>query len=176
MHSHSTSISWRLALFVSSTVLSAGLHAAPLSAGDQAFFIKAAQGGATEITASKSAEAKAASPEVKTFASTMIKDHTAVADELKSLAEKKGINLPSQPSTAQQVKIDALSKLTAHGFDQRYASDIGVAEHEATVALFEKTAVDAKDPDVKAFAAKTLPGLKHHLEMAKTLKASTDKS
>ena len=149
--------------------------AAPLDRVDQAFFVKAAQAGATEIAASKVAVGQAANPEVKSFAEKMIKDHTAVAEELQELATKKGVSLPAQPSASQQAKIDAMTKLSSSAFDKSYASEIGVAAHQDTVALFEKTAAGAKDPEVKAFAAKTLPDLKHHLSMAKELMTDTAK-
>ena len=57
---------------------------------------------------------------------------------------------------------------TADGadFDKRYMESMGLQAHRDTVALFEKGARDARDPDVKAFAQKTLPKLKQHLEMA----------
>ena len=68
-----------------------------------------------------------------------------------------------------------MGKLTAGSFDRNYVNEIGVAAHRDTVALFEKTARSAHDPDVKAFAAKTLPDLKHPLDMAKTLQSGMAK-
>jgi putative membrane protein len=47
---------------------------------------------------------------------------------------------------------------------------MGVTAHEDTVKLFQKASADAKDPEVKAFATKTLPKLQHHLQMAQDLK------
>ena len=47
--------------------------------------------------------------------------------------------------------------------------------HEDTVKLFEEASREAKDPEVKAWATKTLPGLKHHLEMAKALNVASTK-
>lgn len=43
---------------------------------------------------------------------------------------------------------------------------MGLQAHRDTIELFEKGARDARDPEVKAFAQKTLPKLKQHLEMA----------
>jgi putative membrane protein len=160
-------------LITGSAIFSTSLYAAPLAAADQAFFVKAAQSDETEIAASKAAASKASAPEVKAFAENMIKDHTTVSDQLKELASKKGVKLPAQPSAAQQASLDAMSKMSATAFDQRYASEIGLAAHQEAVALYQKTAESAKDPDVKAFAAKNLPDLRHHLEMAKELKTAT---
>ena len=59
-------------------------------------------------------------------------------------------------------------------FDKRYASMIGVSAHEDAVKLFQKSSKEAQDPDVKTFAAKTLPGLQEHLQMGRDLKKTVD--
>jgi putative membrane protein len=43
------------------------------------------------------------------------------------------------------------------------------SDHEDDVELFEKAA-KSDDPDIAAFAQKTLPTLQHHLTMARDLK------
>jgi putative membrane protein len=44
-----------------------------------------------------------------------------------------------------------------------------VKDHEKAVALFQKEADTGKDAEAKAFAAKTLPTLQGHLEMARSM-------
>jgi putative membrane protein len=58
-------------------------------------------------------------------------------------------------------------------FDRRNVAEMGVEAHQETVELFEKGARQAKDAQVKAFIANTLPTLKHHLVMARELQAQT---
>jgi putative membrane protein len=60
-------------------------------------------------------------------------------------------------------------------FDERYARHFGVRAHQDTIKLFQDAAREAKDPEVKAWATKTLPGLRHHLEMAQRLSGSAKK-
>ncbi len=43
--------------------------------------------------------------------------------------------------------------------------------HRAVAAEFEKEANSGTDPDIKDFASKTLPTVKHHLEMAESAQA-----
>ena len=42
-----------------------------------------------------------------------------------------------------------------------------VEDHEKDVAEFDKASTSATDADLKAWAGRTLPTLKEHLEMAK---------
>jgi len=44
-----------------------------------------------------------------------------------------------------------------------------LSDHTKDVSEFEKQSTKGTDPDLKAFAAKTLPTLQEHLQMAKAL-------
>ena len=151
------------------------IAAAAPGAYDKQFLSKAADAGSTEIAASKVAQSKSSNAEVKKFADAMVTDHTKVADELKQLASSKQIEVSDQPGKKHQVQIDKLSRLEGAQFDKEYAATIGVAAHKEAVKLFTDASQKASDPDIKAFAAKTLPALQHHLEMATTLHTAVGK-
>ena len=70
--------------------------------------------------------------------------------------------------------LDDLNKLSGAEFDKEYV-DAMVEDHEDDVAAFEDQSKNATDPDVKAFAAKTLPTLKKHLEAIKGIQAKLNK-
>jgi putative membrane protein len=160
-----------LSLLVSGLLLGGLAHAR----SDSAFMKQAAQNGHAEIQASQAATTKATRPEVKSFAEKMIADHTKVADELKTLAASKKVELPTEPSLKQKGELKLVTGADGDKFDARYSQAFGVKAHEETIKLFEEAAKDAKDPEVKAWAEKTLPGLKHHLEMAKALPTAPKK-
>lgn len=141
---------------------------------DEAFMKKAAEAGMAEIEASKMAAEKASNTQVKSFAQQMVDDHTKAADELKQLAESKGVKLPTEPSMMQKAKLKMLKSDTGVAFDKRYADSFGVSAHKDTVSLFQKEATKGKDAETKAWAEKTLPALQHHMEMANDLKKTTD--
>jgi len=145
-----------------------------LASADKSFLEDAAHGGYTEIAGSQMALDKSKNADVKAFATQMIKDHTAVGEELAALAKSKGYTPPTEPSLVQKGELKALN-VTDDSFDSMYARRIGVAAHENTIKLFEKAAKNAKDPDIKAFAQKTLPALQSHLDMAKALQAKVAK-
>jgi putative membrane protein len=153
--------------------LAAGLSMAyaqtKLAHADVSFMKDAAEAGAAEIEASQLAQTKAKNAATKTFAQQMIADHTKVADTLKQLAAAKQVELPDGPSVAQKAKLKLIDAGDDNKFDARYAKTFGVEAHRDTIKLFQKAAAGAKDPDVKAFAQQTLPGLQHHLDMAQRL-------
>lgn len=145
------------------------------NAYDKQFLTKAADSGSTEIAASKVAQSKSSNAQVKQFADSMVTDHTKVADELKQLAASKQITVSDEPSASHKADIAKLSNLEGKKFDQEYAAKIGVAAHKDAVKLFTEASQKATDPEIKAFATKTLPALQHHLEMANTLHSSLGK-
>lgn len=153
------------------------MHAATAAtaSSDADFMKKAAQSGQMEIEASKLAVTKASDATVKNFAAQMVKDHTAVDGELKRLASQKGVELPGSPPNDDQKKLEALGALSGPTFDRQYAEEVGVKAHNEAVTLFRNASKSAKDADIKAFAAKTLPALEHHLEMARKMAAQVPK-
>jgi len=64
--------------------------------------------------------------------------------------------------------MERLSKLKGADFDHEYVTAM-VADHEKDVAAFENAVKGGVDADVKAFAAKTLPTLKTHLQMIRDI-------
>jgi putative membrane protein len=96
----------------------------------------------------------------------MVTDHTAANSDLMALAQQKGVELPAKDESSLS---DDWSKKTGD-LDRKYVKEM-VSDHEEAVKLFEK-ASKSSDPDVAAFAQKTLPTLQHHLAMAQDLKTS----
>lgn len=156
----------------SATHVLASHPGAKLPHADSAFLKQAAQNGHAEVEGSKLALSKATSPEVKAFAQQMVEEHGKAGEELNALAASKGIILSDGPSIAQKAKLKILSVRDGHSFDQHYADSLGIKAHQDTVKLFQKASDEAKDPDVKAFAIKTLPVLQHHLDLSRDLYAT----
>jgi len=151
------------------TATATSTAATTLSKDDQEFATKAAQGNMAEVSLGQMAAQKGTAADVKTFGNRMVNDHGKALDELKQLAANKGITLPADVSPAQKADADKLSKKSGKDFDKSYA-DTMADDHEKDVKEFEKASKDAKDPDLKAWAAKTLPVIQDHLKMAKDMK------
>lgn len=144
---------------------------------DKFFMACAAMMNLAEISAGRLAEQRSQNDAVKQFGQQMVKDHSQANSELAQLAKQKGVPMPAQADEGSALMVAHLSKLQGADFDQEYVT-LMVGDHAKAVALFEAKSQSAKDPDLKAWAGKMLPGLKHHLEMAKDLqpKVSTKES
>lgn len=143
--------------------------ASTLSKDDQEFATKAAQGNMAEVNAGQMAAQKGTSADVKAFGNRMVNDHGKALDELKQWAATKGFTLPTDVSADQKAEADKLSQKSGADFDKSYA-DTMADDHEKDAKEFEKASKDAQDPDLKAWAAKTLPIIQDHLKMAKEMK------
>jgi len=132
---------------------------------DQSFAEKAATGGMTEVELGKLAQKQSTTAEVKKFGKKMITDHSKGGTQLKALAKKKNMTLPSEMTAEQRALYDRLAKLSGAEFDQAYMEAMQ-KDHDEDVAEFKKEADSGRDPDLKAWAAKMLPTLQEHDEMA----------
>jgi putative membrane protein len=139
---------------------------------DEDFFEKAAQAGIAEVQAGKDAQAKATSPEVKDFASMMVKDHSMANQKLMKIAASKGVKLPDDPSLKQKAMNKKSDMKSGASFDADYIAG-QVKAHEDTIELLQKEIDSGKDPEAKAFATETLPKVKMHLAHANKLAEQT---
>ncbi len=135
---------------------------------EKEFMTKAAQGGMAEVKLGELASTKAQNTEVKAFAQKMVTDHGKANAELKDLAKQKNFTLPTDVNEDQKETYNELAKLSGAEFDKEYVK-IMVDAHEKDVDAFQEQADDGDDADTKAFAAKTLPTLKSHLEMIRKI-------
>jgi len=134
-----------------------------VDADDAKFVTTAANDGMAEVNAGNMAEQKATNPRVKSFAAMMVADHSKAGADLAALAKTKNITLPTTVNADSQKAADDLSKKTGKDFDKAYV-DAMVDGHKNAVKLFTDASNNCKDADLKAFATKTLPTLKMHLD------------
>jgi putative membrane protein len=142
-----------------------------VSGNDRKFMEKTAQHGIAEVKMGELAQQKASNPQVKEFGARMVADHGKANEELKKLASSKGLQLPTDTDKEHQSKMSKMQDKSGADFDKAYMADM-VADHKKDVSEFKKQAKAANDPELKAFAEKTLPTLEDHLKLAQ----QTDKA
>ena len=136
-----------------------------LGGEDKKFFKDAASGGMMEVQLGQLAKDKAQSQEVKDYGSRMVTDHGKANDELKQLAQQKKWTLPTKLERKHKSMVDKLQKVSGAEFDKQYMKGM-VMDHNKDVEEFRKATQKVKDPELKAWAEKTLPVLEQHLQMA----------
>ncbi|MBB5634118.1 putative membrane protein [Pedobacter cryoconitis] len=137
--------------------------------GDEATFMKsAALGGMMEVDLGQIAQ-KSTNPDVKAFAAEMVKDHSKANAELKALAEKDKIILPTEFPAEDKAHMDMMKSMTGTAFDKHYI-DMMVTDHDKTIALF-KSAAASQTKEVSEFAKKMLPIITGHYEKAKAIQS-----
>lgn len=139
------------------------------SAADKKFVMDAASGGMAEVKLGQLAQDKGSSDFVKQFGQKMVQDHSKANDDLKAVAQKDNITIPSDLNAKDQATYDRLSKLSGAAFDSAYTKAM-MMDHKKDIADFQKEANSGMNADVKDFAGKTLPTLKQHQQMLQTHK------
>lgn len=151
----------------------ASTTATPTNQQANDFILKAASGGMMEVEVGKMAQEKGVDADVKAFGQKMVEDHGKANAELKALAASKNVTLPVAPIEEQQKHIEAMRAMKGVAFDKHYMGMM-VNDHNKDIAEFEKASQN-EDADVKAFASKTLPVLKGHLDLAQKTNAKVSK-
>lgn len=130
-----------------------------------------------DVDAGKLAEARAASPEVKSFARLMVTDHTGVNKQATDLVTRLKVT-PQDNDTSRSLKdggdknLATLKGLTGAAFDKAYIEH-EVAYHQAVLDAVDKTLIpNASNADLKALLVKVRPAFVTHLEHAKHVQAS----
>lgn len=144
-------------------------------ADDSAFAKEAAIGSLAEVELGKLATTNAGSDDVKKFGQRMVTDHGKASDELKQVAQKAQMTLPTELDSKHKATRDRLSKLNGAEFDKAYMSEM-VKDHQQDVAAFRRESRTGQNADLKAWATKTLPTLEEHLNMAKETAAKVGAS
>lgn len=137
-----------------------------LDRSDRKFVEEAAHGGMAEVELGRLAQQRAADSQVKAFGERMVVDHGKANDELMQLVSARGLQLP-EPDRGHMKDAERLGKLSGSKFDMAYMKHM-LDDHKKDVAAFQKASRSAKDPEIRAFAAKTLPTLQAHLLQAQT--------
>lgn len=133
---------------------------------DAEFAVHAADGGLFEVRASELAQTKATDPNVKDIARKMIQDHTTANNQLKDIASRKDIQLPTAISEDKQDKYEDLAEVAGDDFDKKYVDEM-IDSHEEMIEKFRDHAEEANDPEIQDWVAQQIPTLEQHLNHLK---------
>jgi putative membrane protein len=140
-----------------------------VSMADTNFILAAAQGGMTEVKLGELASTSGVRDDVKSFGQMMVKDHTAINDDLKALAAQKGVTLPNSLDAKHQEMVDKLTALTGSEFDDAYIAAM-IKGHKKDAKAFKAEAAATTDADIKSFLDKSIPVVEAHLQHITAMK------
>ena len=133
---------------------------------DLPFLREAAGVNLMEIRLGQLAQSNASHAAVKQFGQRMVNDHTKIEQDLSSMVSGNGIALNPTLTSDQNDKINSLQSLSGPQFDQAYIS-LMIQGHQTDVAQFENQSRNSDSPQVRDFAARSLPVLQQHLSYAR---------
>lgn len=142
-----------------------------LNAAEKKFLSDAASAGQYELALAQLATANASDSSVKSYAAMLVSDHTMANQKLQLLAQRRNVVLPTTLPQDKQEVIDRLTKVVGPEFDRQFTQIVGLHDHKTDISLFENASREAKDSEVRDFAASTLPTLRSHLTAAQNLPA-----
>ncbi|MDF2449944.1 MAG: hypothetical protein K0R26_2448 [Bacteroidota bacterium] len=138
---------------------------AQVSDRDRKFVKETIEGGLYEIKLSELALIKSGVPQVKVLAKMIVEDHSKSNKELKDLAEKKGIAVPSTITDNAIKYFEKISKKEGKDFDKAYSKCMKM-DHKKDICRFKKEAKKGSDSDLKTWASNMVPALERHKDMA----------
>ena len=135
---------------------------------DQEFLNIAAQADMTTVHLGKLAQEKSSAEGIKDFGKKLVQDHTHDYALLSELANKTGESIPKGIDAQNDREISHLDRYKGKTFDRQFLA-AETAAHEKLIKAFKEEAEHGNNPDIKAYASKTLPVIEGHLHQAEDL-------
>jgi putative membrane protein len=133
------------------------------SLADTNFILAAAEGGMAEVKLGELAITNGIRDDVKQFGQMMVKDHTAINNDLKALAAQKGVTLPDSLDVERQAMVDKMAALTGSGFDDAYIKGM-IEAHQNDAKAFKAEFTTTHDADIERFLDQSIPVVEMHLK------------
>ena len=135
-------------------------------------FVRAVAGDSLiGIALGQLAAEKAASATVKHFGQRVASERTAIHESLRKIAEDKGVALPVARDPRRLAQVGQLAQLSGAAFDRAFMQGV-LRDHARDVKEFQRHGDRLRDPDIKAWMLRALPGLQDSLRQARDI-AST---
>ena len=147
---------------------------ARFSKSDEKLVVQLAQANISEINIAKLAEEKSKNDQVKTLAKKMMDDHSKALDELKQLAQMKGMTLPTETDRQQKLVENRLTALSGEKFDKQYVEQIAERARKGEHKLLLQVGSKAQDMELKNYATKTLAVIESQQQLVRDTSRSIE--
>ena len=146
---------------------------AALGAPDSEFINKAARSGALEVDLAALAIKNSKSPALIAAANKIKMDHEAANKALLAIAKKKNHTPPALTNDEKQMAHGKIMSLKGSDFDKEWVAMM-IKGHTESIQRYTDASKSA-DAEIAAFATKTLPVIKEHLQTLQGLSITLDR-
>lgn len=122
-----------------------------------------------EVDMGKMAQSRSQDVQVRSFAQRMIDDHGKALEELRKLAEAKGVVLPGGPDKKHAAAKEKLTALSGDQFNLHYLMHAGDLAHREAHQMLQKAVQSAQDPELKGHVGNSLALVEQHMKMGNHL-------
>jgi putative membrane protein len=152
-----------------SMVTSRANGATTVSTTDKDFIQAAIQAGMTEVKLGEMANLKGNRDEVREFGHLIVKEDATFNDDLKALAQQKGLTMPESLEPIHQAVVDQMTDLMGSQFDDAFIA--AVTKQLTDLAKeFRAESAATKDADVKSVVDKSILVVNEHLKRIAAIK------
>lgn len=144
------------------------MAASELRPVERDFLMKAVEMTRQQMRLAEIGASQAESAEVRSHALQLTTDYRSLSDALDALIRRKG-GIPGAPVGGTSETYQVLAQRNGADFDREFVRVVAQTNDLATM-LFEQAASEAKDADVREFAATELPTLRGHRNASRDLR------
>lgn len=117
-----------------------------------------------EVAVAQNAAMNATTDEAKKLSAMLVEAHTKMNTDVKAMADRKNIALPSDITEDQRKDIEKMAEKKGLDYDKAFVEKMK-DKHEKAVDFYEKTADKCTDPEIRSWATLTIPEIRSHLDM-----------
>jgi predicted lipoprotein with Yx(FWY)xxD motif/predicted outer membrane protein len=136
----------------------------PLTAADRDLLVRVRQAGLWGTPSAQQAQQRARSQQVKEVGQEIAEQHLRLDAEVRSVAARLRVVLPSKPSAEQQEWMDKLSAAAGKEYDKLFVNRLRAAHGEILTAVAEARA-STRNSLVRAFAQRAVDTVINHMTL-----------
>jgi putative membrane protein len=143
-------------------------HSRRIARVDRAYLVAAHDSNLNEILAGRLALKRATDRRVRELARMFIRDHSAADRQVRLVAARLGVKLPTEPSAQTQLELALLASFKGAAFNRAWVSQQLVA-HARAIVLTEIELVLGRERPVRELAKATAPVIQMHYRELRSL-------
>ena len=155
----------RKLIFAAASLTSTAALAAPAPV----FLTDAIRGNFSEVTLGRLIQNRAASPQVRQFGATLVRDHSNGLAQAQQIAARLRLRIPATLTPEARSERVLLQRLGGRAFDREVRRYM-INDHIKDIAKF-KAQARSGDRATAGYAAATVPIMQNHLATARSIRA-----